>query len=111
AGKFIFGPLIDRFGGRVSFLLALCGVALFGAVSAFAASVLLLTVLHSGNRLSGSAGWGGMVKLVPDWFPTHRLPLAMAVLSLSFVFGGVVSKMFAGQLADWSGDNWRVLMG
>lgn len=111
AGKFIFGPLIDRYGGRGSFLLALCGVACFGALGAFATSVLLLTVFYSGNRLAGSAGWGGMVKLVPDWFPVRLLPFAMALLSLSFVFGGVIATMFAGQIAEWSGNNWRAVMG
>jgi sugar phosphate permease len=111
AGKFIFGPLIDRYGGRGSFLLALCGVACFGALGAFATSVLVLTVLYSGNRLACSAGWGGMVKLVPDWFPARLLPFAMALLSLSFVFGGVIATMFAGQIAEWSGNNWRAVMG
>jgi sugar phosphate permease len=111
AGKFIFGPLIDRYGGRGSFLLALCGVACFGALGAFATSVLLLTVFYSGNRLAGSAGWGGMVKLVPDWFPPRLLPFAMALLSLSFVFGGAIATLFAGQIAEWSGNNWRAVMG
>jgi sugar phosphate permease len=111
AGKLISGPLIDRFGGRLSFLLALGGVAVFGAFSAFATSVLVLTALHGGNRLAGSAGWGGMVKLVPDWFPPRLLPLAMAILSLGFVFGGALATMFAGQVAEWSGNDWRAVMG
>ncbi|HAV60997.1 MAG TPA: hypothetical protein DCY13_01360 [Verrucomicrobiales bacterium] len=73
--------------------------------------LIALTWVYSANRLTGSAAWGGMVKLVPDWFPAHRLPLAMAVLSLSFVFGGALSTLFAGEIAHWSGNNWRAVLG
>jgi sugar phosphate permease len=111
AGKFLFGPVVDRVGGRPGFLTSLILVALFGAMGAFAPTLAALTVLYSFNRLAGSAAWPAMVKLVPDWFGTRMLPFAMAMLSLSFVFGGVLATLFAGQLAEWSGDDWRVVMG
>lgn len=110
-GKFAFGPLIDRFGGRTSFLLALLAVGLFGALGGLAGSLPLLTLIYSLNRLAGSGGWGAMVKLVPDWFVARTLPLAMAILSLSFVFGGVCATLLAGVIADWSGNDWRWVMG
>jgi OPA family sugar phosphate sensor protein UhpC-like MFS transporter len=110
-GKIIFGPLIDRFGGRICFLLALAGVAVFGGLGASALSLPMLTLCYSANRFSGAAGWGSMVKQVPDWFPPKRLPLAMAFLSLSFVFGGVCALLVAGRIAALSGDNWRAVMG
>lgn len=110
-GKFIFGPLIDRLGGRVAFLLALLAVAVFGAAGGLVGSLPMLTLVYSLNRLAGSAGWGGMVKQVPDWFPVRSLPLAMGVLSLGFVFGGVCATLLAGAIADWSGNDWRWVMG
>lgn len=110
-GKFAFGPMIDRFGGRASFLLALLLVAVFGAGGGLVGSLPLLTLVYSLNRLAGSAGWGAMVKLVPDWFVGRQLPLAMAVLSLSFVFGGVCATLLASLITEWSHDNWRWVMG
>jgi sugar phosphate permease len=111
AGKVLWGPVIDRFGGRKCFLLALIGVACFSGASTFAISLPMLCVLYTSNRLFGSGGWGGMVKQVPDWFPTVRLPLAMAFLSLSFVFGGVCALLLAGQIAEFSGEHWQAVMG
>lgn len=109
-GKFLFGPFIDRFGGRIAFLLSLLGVAAFGALGGMVSSVPMLAFVYSLNRLAGSAGWGGMVKQVPNWFGGKSMSFAMGVLSLGFVFGGVCATVLAGYIADWSGKNWRWVM-
>ena len=110
-GKVAFGPVIDRLGGRLCFLVCLVFVAIFGAMGAFVSSLGGLTVAYSLNRLAGAGGWGGMVKLVPDWFAERSRPFAFAVLSLSFVFGGVVATLLAGWIAGVSGGDWRWVMG
>jgi ACS family hexuronate transporter-like MFS transporter len=110
-GKFVFGPIIDRVGGRGAFLLSLLAVAVFGALGGMVSALFLVTIVYSLNRLAGSAGWGAMVKQVPDWFPRRSMALAMGVLSLSFVFGGVFATLLAGVIAGWSGNNWRWVMG
>ncbi len=111
AGKFVFGPLIDRIGGRACLFASMFLVAVWGVCGAFAGSLASLTLFYSANRLAGSMAWGSMVKLVPDWFGTKTLPLAMACLSLSFVFGGVCATLFAGQVAAWTSNQWRMVMG
>jgi MFS transporter, OPA family, glycerol-3-phosphate transporter len=110
-GKFCFGPIIDRYGGRICMLFSLAGVALFGALGSMAVSVPMLAVFYSANRLAGSAGWGAMVKQTPNWFPRRMWSLAMGLASLSFVFGGVCALVFSGEIAKWSGDNWRMVLG
>jgi sugar phosphate permease len=110
-GKFVFGPVIDRVGGRAAFLASLLAVAVFGGLGGLGGSFPMLVLVYSLNRLAGSAGWGGMVKLVADWLPARSLPLAMAVLSLGFVFGGVCATLLAGQVAECSANNWRWVMG
>ena len=52
-----------------------------------------------------------MVKLVPDWFPERSRAFAFAVLSLSFVFGGVLATLLAGWISGVSGGDWRWVMG
>ncbi len=99
------------FGGRLCFFIVLFGVAIFGGVSAFAISLPMLGFCYMVNRFFGAGGWASMVKQVPDWFPQRHMALALAFLSLSFVFGGVCALLLAGQVAAFSGNNWRAVMG
>ena len=111
-GKLFWGPnVVDRFGGRVCLFLLLGGVALFSGMSAFAVTLPMFGFCYAANRFFGSGGWESMIKLVPDWFPARHLALALAFLSLSFVFGGVCALLLAGQVAAFSGNNWRAVMG
>jgi sugar phosphate permease len=110
-GKFIFGPIIDKFGGRICLLAVLVGVAVFGALGSVATSLPMLICFYTANRFCGSAGWGSIIKLTPRWFPQRHMAVAVAFLSLSFVFGGALALVFAGHLAAWSGNNWRAVMG
>lgn len=111
AGKLTFGPLIDRFGGRFCFLGCLLLVACFGGAGAMVSSLGALTAVYSMNRLAGAGGWGSMVKLIPDWYGERARPFALAVLSLSFVFGGALASLLAGSIAEATGNNWRWVMG
>ena len=110
-GKLFFGPIVDKFGGRICLLFVMGGVALWGAAGSFATSLPTLVFCYSCNRFCGSAGWGAIIKQTPRWFPQRRWSLALAFLSLSYVFGGALSLLLAGQIAHWSGDNWRFVMG
>jgi OPA family sugar phosphate sensor protein UhpC-like MFS transporter len=110
-GKVLFGPVIDRFGGRACFLFAMGGTAVFCGLGAFAPSLPVLMVFYSLNRFSGAAGWGSMAKQVPDWFAGRRLALPLAFLSLSFVFGGACATAFASVVAKYSHDNWHAVLG
>jgi sugar phosphate permease len=109
-GKVIFGPIIDRMGGRVCFLINLVGVALFAMLGGAAGSLAMLSLFYTGNRFFGSGAWGSMIKQVPDWLSPKRLPLALAFLSMSYAVGGFCSLTLAGWIAGWSGNNWRTVM-
>ncbi len=110
-GKIVFGPIIDKVGGKLSFIVAMLGVAVFGGLGGAAGSVGMLTVCYTSNRFFGAAGWGSMVKQVPEWFSPRRLPLAMALLAMSYAVGGYFAVFLAGKIATWSGENWRAVMG
>ena len=109
-GKMVLCPLADRFGGRRCFLGSLVLVAAFGMASGFAPSIAVLALLYGLNRFSAAPAWASMIKQIPPWFGPRNLALAMAVLSLSYVFGGAAAVSLAGQISEWSGQSWRVVM-
>lgn len=109
-GKIGFGPVVDRLGGRTSLLCSMTAVVVFGALGGLMPGLGSLVVVYSLNRLAGSASWGAMVKLTPDWFPPWRLPFAIGLLALSYVFGGALAVSGAGLIASATGDNWRWVM-
>jgi sugar phosphate permease len=109
-GKMLLCPLVDRWGGRRCFFAALGMVAVFGAAAALAPSLGTLAVVYALNRFGGAAAWASMIKQIPPWFGPKNLALALAVLSLSYVFGGAAAIALAGQISDWSGHNWRAVM-
>ena len=110
-GKFFFGPITDRIGGRNSLLGSMMLVAVFGALGAFAPSLMVLVVFYSANRLFGSASWGATLKLVPEWFGPSKLAFACGLLSLSFVFGGALAMSLAGLIASTTHDSWPAVLG
>ena len=111
AGKLLLCPLVDRFGGRRCFFGALLAVATFGIAAALAPSLGVLAWIYACNRLGGAASWASMIKQIPPWFGPRNLALALAVLSLSYVFGGAAAVALAGQVAEWGGHSWRLVMG
>lgn len=104
------GPAVDRLGGRLGFLAALGGVALFGAAGAFVPGLLALLVVYSLNRFFGAMGWGAMMKLVPTWYESRRLATVVGVLSLSYVGGGIAATLLAREVVT-AGGGWRAVMG
>jgi OPA family glycerol-3-phosphate transporter-like MFS transporter len=109
-GKFVGGPVVDRLGGRRGFLLSMALVAAFGAAGAFSPGLLGLTILYAMNRLTGAAGWGAAVKLVPTWFGVTRTATVLGALSVSYVAGGVLATLLARQIVTLGG-GWRAVMG
>ncbi|HVK59144.1 MAG TPA: MFS transporter [Candidatus Kapabacteria bacterium] len=109
-GKFFFGAVVDKTGGRIGFLGSLALVALMGIAGGLAPTLGMLTLFYSLNRFCGAASWPAMVKLTPDWFQGKQLPFAIALLSLSFVIGGAVATAVAGVIANLSGNSWRAVM-
>ena len=109
-GKFLFGAVVDRLGGRIGFLGSLTLVGLMAVAGGLAPSLGILTMVYSANRFFGAAAWPAMVKLTPDWFQGKQLPFAVALLSLSFVVGGALATFFAGIIANMTDNNWRMVM-
>lgn len=109
-GKLVNGWIVDRVGGRTGFIGSLLLVSVFGAAGAFSPTLGALSIIYGLNRFAGAGGWPAMVKLIPSWFGVARSATVFALMSLSYVFGGVAAVLFARQVVA-SGGGWRAVMG
>jgi OPA family glycerol-3-phosphate transporter-like MFS transporter len=105
-GKLLGGSLGDFLGGRRNFLLGMAGAIGFTALFALGGSIPLFTLAWVGNRLFQAMGWPGVVKVASRWFGHASHGLVMGILSLSFLWGDAINRVFLGALIDL-GLGWR----
>jgi sugar phosphate permease len=105
-GKFVWGPLGDRIGGRATFLLGIVLSAALVAAFGFSpniASFMLFSFLLYGVK---SAGWPGMTKLVGDWYHPKNYGRVWSILSTSSRASVVVGSLFLGWLLNFTSWHW-----
>ena len=108
AGKFIFGATGDLIGGRRNFLGGMTGAVLFTALFAMGGSFPLFSIAWVGNRFVQASGWPGLVKIAGRWFDYRWYGTALAILSLSYLFGDSAARAYMGMLQKL-GLGWRGL--
>ena len=58
------------------------------------------------NRYVGSMGWGGLMKVASRWFPVSYHATAMGWLSLSYLLGDALVRLYLGTFIRY-GVGWR----
>lgn len=124
-GKLLNGIATEYIGGKWIFLFGMfastgCTVLfalspLFAEPLAKTASALQLPVaillpfivFWSANRFVQSMGWGGLVQIASRWFPPNRLGFLMGILTMSYLFGDALARLYLGAMVDWLG--WQGL--
>ncbi len=105
-GKFINGPLADKVGGRKMFLLGLAGAILANLAFAVGDHLWWFIVVWCICRYFLAMGWGGLAKVIGNWFEPEKNGTVMGWISINFQFGGVVAGAIAGLVLAWSG-RWQ----
>ena len=105
-GKFINGPLGDKIGGKKIFLAGMVGAIACNFLFSLGSNLIYFIVIWCICRYFLSMGWGGLTKMIGNWYPPERNGTIMGFISLSFQFGGVLSTLFAGYLVA-IGASWQ----
>ena len=105
-GKVLSGITCDFFGGRRTFLLGMIGSIIATVLFGLLTGAAVFMIIWSVNRLIQSTGWVSLVKITSNWFPFGMYGTVMGILSLSFLFGDVLARLFLGSLIT-AGIGWR----
>jgi sugar phosphate permease len=107
AGKLIWGPLADKIGGRLTFLIGIVLTALLVTAFGLSQNVLAFTVCAALLYCTKSSGWPGMTKLVGAWYRPSQYGTVWSVLSTSSRASVVLGSMFFGWLLGYL--HWRTV--
>ncbi len=106
-GKIIWGPLVDRIGGRLTIFIGISLTALLVAGFGLSANVMSFTVLSFLLYCTKSSGWPGMTKLVGHWYHPHKYGRVWGILSTSSRASVILGTLFFGWLLSQM--SWRVV--
>jgi len=107
-GKLFLTGLGDMWGGRINFLLGLCGATLFTLWFASGSFLPVFTSAWIGNRLTQSLAWAGLIKVSSKWFDFSSYGIIIGALSVSYLVGDAVARQWMGNLMA-HGVGWRPL--
>ncbi len=107
-GKFINGPWGDKLGGRKIFLLGMVGAIFSNFLFAMGSTLSFFIVAWCICRYFLSMGWGGLAKVIGNWYEPEKNGTVMGFISINFQFGGVVASLLAGFIVTMGG-GWREL--
>ncbi|WP_019028257.1 MFS transporter [Colwellia piezophila] len=106
-GKLIWGPLADKFGGRVTFLIGIFLTALFIIAFGLSPNVMAFTGFSFLLYCTKSSGWPGMTKLIGQWYHPQRYGQVWSIVATSSRFSVVLATLFFGWLLSFM--HWRTV--
>ena len=106
-GKVIWGPLADKIGGRLTFLIGIVLTALLVAAFGLSQNVMAFTACSALLYCTKSSGWPGMTKIVGAWYQPRQYGRVWSVLSTSSRASVVLGTLIFGWLLAFF--HWRTV--
>jgi sugar phosphate permease len=107
-GKFINGPIADRVGAKLIFLIGMAGTIIFNLIFTQCSSIFMFTAVWCGARYFLSMGWGGLIKSIGAWYEPEKNGTIMGLISINFQFGSAIALLYCGLILSL-GFSWQAL--
>jgi ACS family hexuronate transporter-like MFS transporter len=109
-GLLLAGRLIDRFGTRLGYSLAIIVWSIAGMITAFARSAFSFGVFRAILGLGESANFPAAIKTVAEWFPKKERALATGIFNAGSNVGAVVAPLVVPWIAITWGWQWAFIL-
>jgi ACS family hexuronate transporter-like MFS transporter len=107
----VAGLVIDKIGTKLGLAISLVIWSIFGALNAFAGSLLSAHILVRSAFGVGEAGnFPASIKTVAEWFPKRERALATAIFNSGSNFGAMIAALFVPWCMIQYGDQqgWKM---
>lgn len=109
-GLLLSGRLIDRFGAKIGYALAIVVWSLAGMFTALARSAFTFGVARAVLGLGESANFPAAIKTVAEWFPKKERALATGIFNAGSNVGAVVAPLVVPWIAITWGWQWAFIL-
>jgi OPA family glycerol-3-phosphate transporter-like MFS transporter len=105
-GKVSNSILADFLGGRRLFVAGMVASVVCTLLFGLGQGLAVFMAVWAVNRYVQSAGWGALVKIAARWFPQRWHGTAMGALSMSYLVGDALARLYLGLFIQ-HGVGWR----
>lgn len=109
-GVILTGRLLDKYGSRAIFSIAIAVWSLAGMAHALARSALSFGIARFMLGLGESANFPASIKIVAEWFPKKERALATGIFNAGSNIGAIVSPLLVPWIAISFGWQWAFII-
>jgi ACS family hexuronate transporter-like MFS transporter len=109
-GLLVSGRLIDRFGTRIGYGIAIVIWSLAGMATSFARSALGFGIARAALGLGESANFPAAIKTVAEWFPKKERAFATGIFNAGTNVGAIVAPLTVPWIAINFGWRWAFIL-
>jgi ACS family hexuronate transporter-like MFS transporter len=109
-GLLVSGRLIDRFGTRMGYAVAIVIWSVAGMVTAFARTPLQFGLVRAALGLGEAGNFPAAIKTVAEWFPKKERALATGIFNAGTNVGAVVAPLTVPSIALHLGWEWAFIL-
>ena len=109
-GLLFAGKLMDRFGTKVGYAVALTVWSLAGIVTALARSAVQFGLVRAALGLGEAGNFPAAIKTVAEWFPKKERALATGIFNAGTNVGAVVAPLTVPWIAIHLGWQWAFIL-
>jgi ACS family hexuronate transporter-like MFS transporter len=109
-GLLVSGRLIDRFGTRLGYTVAIVIWSLAGMATSFARSAFGFGMARAALGLGEAANFPAAIKTVAEWFPKKERALATGIFNAGTNLGAIVAPLTVPWIAIHLGWQWAFIL-